>query len=104
MAPRSCETPRSRRELLILTREICNCVGRRRRRGAAWSERRVGGGGTEPFELMVPIGVHTHLLASPTVARRWLGEWFGAPPAAPVGPAARTDAHDGVEHGLLMSP
>lgn len=61
-------------------------------------------GGTEPFELMVPIGVHTHLLAFPTVARRWLGERFGAPPAAPVGPAARTDAHDGVEHGLLMSP
>lgn len=62
----------------------------RGRRGAG------GGGFPEPFQLMVPTGIRTHLLASPNVACRWLG--FGAPPAA-----IRPDAHEEAEHGLLMS-
>lgn len=98
MAAHSCETPRSRRGLLVLTREICECVGRRRR-GGARSEGRGGlercGGGADPLELMVLPGVGTHLLASLTAVCRWLGDRFVA---------ARPDAHEGVEHGLLMSP
>lgn len=81
-------------------------MGRRRGRklDEGWSDgggAREGGGDADSLELMVVPGVGTHLLASLPAACRWLGDRFGA---APVGCAARPDAHEGVEHGLLMSP